>query len=76
MGRRQMKRIDIFGTVKIERTEWVDRVSNKEVLPKIKENKRILDKMLKRKGNWTGLLIMIILMAQRGGERKEQTEIG
>jgi ppGpp synthetase/RelA/SpoT-type nucleotidyltranferase len=39
---------------RMEKMSWTDRVRNEEVLHRVKEERNILHKIERRKGNWIG----------------------
>ena len=56
----------------MEKISWTDRVRNKEVLLRVKEQRNILHEIRKRKANWIGHILRRNCLLQRVTEGKIQ----
>jgi len=54
----------------MENISWTDRVRNREVLLRIKEQRNILHEISKRKANWIGHILRRNCLLQRVTERE------
>jgi hypothetical protein len=54
----------------MEKISWTDRVRNKEVLLRVKEQRNILHEISKRKANWIGHILYINCLLQQVIEGK------
>lgn len=52
---------------RMKRTMWTDIMSNKDFLNRIKENRTVMDIIIKQKGNWLGHIIIIIIITRGNG---------
>jgi hypothetical protein len=59
----------------IEKIGWTDRVRNKEVLPRVKEERNILQTVKMRKDNWIGYILPRNCLLQHVIEGKMQGRI-
>ena len=59
----------------MEKISWTDHVRNEDVLLRVKEQRNILQEILKRKANWIGPILRRNCLLQRVTEGKIQGEI-
>jgi len=59
----------------MEKISWTDHVRNEDVLLRVKEQRKILHEILKRKANWIGHIFRRNCLLQRVTEGKVQERI-
>ena len=59
----------------MEKISWTDHVRNEDVLLRVKDQRKILDEIHKRKANWIGHTLRRNCLLQRVTEGKVQGEI-
>jgi hypothetical protein len=52
-----MKSFEIWCWRKMEKISWTDLVRNEEILLRVKEQRKILHEIYKRKANWIGHIL-------------------
>jgi hypothetical protein len=75
MDQKHLESFEMWCWRRMEKISWTDRVRNKEVLLRVKEQRNILHEMCKRKANWIGHILRRNCLLQRVIEGKIQGRI-
>jgi hypothetical protein len=70
IDQKHLERFEMWCWRRMEKISWTDRVRNKEVLLRVKEQRNILHEISKRKANWIGHILRRNCLLQQAIERK------